>query len=57
LVDIALESFSAIRTGSVGTTGATSTLLLRTLGELRILTDQSLPAIHLAAANASAPPH
>ena len=57
LVDMALESFSAIRTGSVGTTGATSTLLLRTLGELRTLTDQSLPTFHFAAANTSTSPH
>lgn len=57
LVDIALESFSAIRTGSVGATGATSTLLLHTLGELRTLTEQSLPEIHLAAANTSVSPH
>lgn len=43
--------------GSVGTTGATSTLLLHTLGELRTLTEQSLPEIHLAAANTSVSPH
>lgn len=48
LVDIALESFSAIRTGNVGTTGATSSLLLHTLGELRTLTEQSLPTFRPA---------
>ena len=57
LIDIALASFSAIRTGNVGATGATSTLLLRTLGELRTLTEQSLPTIHLGAGNTKVARH
>ena len=57
LVDIALESFSAIRTGNVGTTGATSTLLLHTLGELRTLTEQSLPTTYVAAGNTNVARH
>ncbi len=56
LVDIALELFSAIRTGNVGITGATSRLLLSTLGELRTLTERSLPKVHPAAANTRVSP-
>jgi hypothetical protein len=47
LVDIALQSYSAIKTGNVGVTGATGTLLNYTLQELRSLTDRSLPEILL----------
>ena len=57
LVDIALESISVIRTGNVGTTGAISTLLLRTLSGLRTLTEQSLPTIHLTAGNTNVARH
>lgn len=48
LVDIGLQSYTAIRTGHVGMTGATGTLLLHTLEELRSLADRTLPAIRLA---------
>ena len=37
LVDIAIHAYSAIRTGSIGTTGATGALLVNALGELRLL--------------------
>ena len=47
LIDIALQSYSAIKTGHVGVTGATGTLLNRTLQELRSLTDRTLPEIRL----------
>ena len=48
LVDIAIHSYSAIKTGTVGVTGATGTLLIHALEELRSLTDRTLPEIRLA---------
>ena len=47
LVDIAVHSYSAIKTGSVGLSGATGALLLHTLEELRSLPERKLPAIRL----------
>jgi hypothetical protein len=47
LVDIAIQAYAAIRTGNVGLTGATGTLLIQTLDELRSLTDRALPEIRL----------
>ena len=43
LVDIAIQAYSAIRTGNIGLTGATGELLIETLTELRLLADRSLP--------------
>ena len=48
LVDIALESYGVIKTGRVGATGATGTLLFQTLEALRSLTDRTLPEIRRA---------
>src|SRR6202163_883198 len=45
LVDIAIQSYSAIKTGNVGLTGATGTLLIHTLNELRSLAERTLPEI------------
>lgn len=39
LVDVATQAYSAIRTGHVGVTGATSTLLVHALDELRSLAE------------------
>ena len=50
LVDIAVQAFSAIRTGSVGLSGATGALLVHTLTELGYLAEQTLPKICLASA-------
>ncbi|MEX0638044.1 MAG: hypothetical protein WD155_04855 [Burkholderiales bacterium] len=47
LVDIAVRSYSAIKTGSVGLSGATGALLLHTLEELRSLPERKLPEIRL----------
>ena len=47
LVDIAIQSFFAIKAGNVGYTGATASLLMHTLGELRSLVERTLPEIHL----------
>ncbi len=45
LVDIATRSFTAIKTGNIGTSGATGTLLDHALEELRGLADRTLPGI------------
>ncbi|MEO8341294.1 MAG: hypothetical protein ABI604_16560 [Nitrospirota bacterium] len=49
LLDIAIHSYSAIKSGTVGLNGATGTLLIHALEELRSLTDRTLPEIRLAA--------
>jgi len=54
LVDIAIQSYSAIRTGNVGVSGATSTLLVHTLDELRSLAARTVSEIHpIGAASAA----
>jgi len=50
LIDIALHSYSAIKTGSVGATGATGLLLVHALTELRALTDRTLAQLDSAGA-------
>ena len=45
LIDLATQTFSAIKTGSVGLNGATATVLTKTLVELRNLTNRSQPNI------------
>jgi hypothetical protein len=47
LIDIAVQAFAAIKTGNIGVAGATGTLLVHTLAELRSLTERSLPEIRL----------
>jgi hypothetical protein len=54
LIDIAIKSFTAIKTGNIGISGATGTLLAHSLEELRSLTDRTLPEIHLASPGAKA---
>ena len=48
LVDIALQAYGVIKTGHVGVTGATGTLLFHTLEDLRSLADRTLPEIRQA---------
>ncbi|MEO6111638.1 MAG: hypothetical protein ABIQ24_07395 [Nitrospiraceae bacterium] len=48
LVDIALQAYGVIKTGHVGLTGATGTLLFHTLEDLRSLADRTLPEIRRA---------
>jgi hypothetical protein len=52
LIDIANHSFTAIKTGNIGTSGATGTLLAHALEELASLTDRTLPEIRLASPSA-----
>jgi hypothetical protein len=47
LLNIAIQSFAAIKTGSVGIAGATAALLAHTLEELHSLAERSLPEIRL----------
>jgi hypothetical protein len=54
LVDIALKSLTAIKTGNIGIGGATGTLLAHTLEELSSLTDRTLPEIRVASSAAKA---
>jgi hypothetical protein len=54
LVDIAIKSFTAIKTGNIGVNGSTGTLLSHTLEELDFLTERTLPEIRLASPNAKA---
>jgi hypothetical protein len=56
LVEIACQAYAAIRTGNVGLTGATGTLLIHALDELRSLADRTLPEIRLAFARTPAKP-
>jgi hypothetical protein len=48
LVNIANQSYGAIKTGNIGLTGATGTLLIHALDELRSLVERTLPEIRLA---------
>jgi hypothetical protein len=54
LVDIAIQSVTAIKTGDIGINGATGTLLAHALEELRSLTDRTLPEMRLASSSAKA---
>jgi hypothetical protein len=56
LIDIAIQSLTAIKTGNIGIGGATGTLLVHALEELRSLTDRTLPEIRLASPSAKAVP-
>jgi hypothetical protein len=50
LVHIAIQSYSAIKTGNVGLAGALGTLLIRSLGELGSLIERTVPEIRRRAA-------
>src|ERR1700733_13511770 len=54
LIDIAIQSLAAVKTGNIGISGATGTLLAHALEELRSLTDRTLPEIRLASPSAKA---
>lgn len=48
LLNIAIHSYAAIKTGNVGISGATGNLLVSTLEELHSLAERSLPEIRVA---------
>ena len=54
LIDFAIQSLAAIKTGNIGISGATGTLLAHALEELRLLTDRTLPEVLLASLRAKA---
>jgi hypothetical protein len=56
LIDIALQSLTAIKTGNIGINGATGTLLAHALEELHSLTDRTLPEILLSSPSAKPVP-
>jgi hypothetical protein len=56
LIDIAVHSLDAIKTGNIGIGGATGTLLAHALGELGSLTDRTLPEILRASPTAKPVP-
>ncbi|MEO8751192.1 MAG: hypothetical protein ABI624_00780 [Casimicrobiaceae bacterium] len=45
LVNIAIQAYSAIKSGNIGLTGATGSLLVHTLGELRTFVGRTLPVV------------
>lgn len=51
LIEIVAQSFGAIKTGSVGSKGATGALLEHALEELRSLTERTFPRLRNAKAN------
>jgi hypothetical protein len=54
LIDMAIQTFAAIKTGNIGLTGATGTALVNSLFGLRDLIDRSLPEIRWASATTTA---
>ena len=57
LLDMAIQSFSAIQTGNIGMTGATGTMHKNSLLALRALVDSSIGDIRLASAKTTLLPH
>lgn len=55
LLDIAIQSYSAIKTGNIGVTGATGALLLHALFELRSLTTRTLAEVGAADSSSARP--
>jgi len=54
LIEIAIQSLAAIKTGNIGIGGATGALLAHALDELQSLTDRTLPDIRLASSSGQA---
>ena len=48
LIDIAIQAYNAVKTGRVGITGATGSLLIHTLEQMHALVSRSLPEIRLS---------
>ena len=56
LVDMCLQTLAAIQTGQLAPAGATGTALVKTLKELRVLIDRTLPEIRLISGVTQPPP-
>ena len=56
LVDISIQTLTAIQTGQVAAAGATGTALVKTLKELRDVIDRTLPEIRLISGVTKSPP-
>jgi len=54
LIEIAIQSLAAIKTGNIGIGGATGAMLAHALDELQSLTDRTLPDIRLASSSGQA---
>lgn len=54
LIEASLGALDAVKTGNVGLTGATGTLLEDSLKKLRVIVDRSLPEVRLATGMAKA---
>ena len=54
LLDIAIQAYTAIKTGNIGVTGATGALLLHALFELRSLTTRTLAEVGTAETSSAA---
>ncbi len=50
LLETAIQAYAAIKTGNIGMNGATGTLLIHSLEELRALAERAVPEIRLASA-------
>jgi hypothetical protein len=57
LLDMAIQTFSALQTGNIGMTGATGTAHKNSLLALRALVDASISEIRLASAKTTLLPH
>jgi hypothetical protein len=55
-IEMAMQAFSAIRTGDIGLTGATGTVLGTALVHLRAIVDRNLPQTRVAAGMTTPPP-
>lgn len=56
LITVAIQTFSAIKTGNIGVGGATGTALVNALYELRDVVDRTVPELRLATGMTALPP-
>lgn len=56
LITVAIQTFSAIKTGNIGVSGATGTVLVNALYELRDVVDRTVPELRLACGMTTLPP-
>ena len=56
LISTAIQAYNAIKTGNIGLTGATGTLLIHSLEALQALAERAVPEIRLSSALTTLPP-